>query len=146
VPRYDILCYLCAPLISYEDTNVFQILQLLWSSFPGSLVSGVCGLIAGVLYRSETLSLKHWRVPNFLEKACVSYILPWLSSTSSTVASHDAGRRRSPQIGQQEMPVPEESIAALVSLGFERERAITALRASNLNVERAASSLLDTSS
>ncbi|KAJ3287163.1 hypothetical protein HDU76_007865 [Blyttiomyces sp. JEL0837] len=66
--------------------------QLLWSSFPGSLIVGACGFLAGMLYKSETLPFRRWRLPETVNKFGENHILPWLASTPSYLQPTD--RRR----------------------------------------------------
>ncbi|KAJ1531232.1 hypothetical protein HK405_001424, partial [Cladochytrium tenue] len=130
--------------------------QLLWSSFFGSLTAGACGLLAGALYKSWP-ALRRWRFPTWLSGACHTYIEPLLASTptgfagvrtlgataaaGAAVPLPDTGRfrnaggvrRRAGGAPPAPLPPDEDAIAALQALGFEREGAAAALRATGNN-------------
>ena len=48
-------------------------LQLLVSTLPGSLVAAFSGIVAGLLYRSNALPFKTFRLPSFVTLTCSRY-------------------------------------------------------------------------
>ncbi|CAG8601855.1 12240_t:CDS:2 [Cetraspora pellucida] len=69
---------------------------------PSSLVAAMCGILAGVIYRSNLLNIKEWRLPQFINRFASRFILPILSTTP---------RRRSPAIvlDQRAQPVQDRA-------------------------------------
>ncbi|KAI8619942.1 hypothetical protein BC830DRAFT_1164955 [Chytriomyces sp. MP71] len=143
--------------ISDKLVLYFLAAQLLWSQFPRSLTPAFAGILAGILYRSDDLPFKTWRFPATIVALCERIFMPFLVSKGPVVASASLQSRQSqhhrsdgaPPVHeytaeQQEAQVviSEDSVATLVSMGFERERVIIALRRSGGSVEQAASSLL----
>jgi hypothetical protein len=47
-----------------------------WSSF----FTGLCGIISGALYASDTVKLKHFTLPRFINRFCARFLLPLLHS------------------------------------------------------------------
>jgi len=55
-------------------------LQLLVSTLPGSLVAAFSGIVAGLLYRSNALPFKNFRLPSFVTLTCSRFLLPFLQT------------------------------------------------------------------
>ncbi|XP_039809053.1 rhomboid-like protein 20 isoform X3 [Panicum virgatum] len=89
-------------------------LQLLCSSGRRSVVPGVSGILAGLLYRLNTFGIRRLKV-------------------HQTEAAHTATQDPA-----------ESSIAALVSIGFDRNSAVQALVLTNYDVNLASNILLET--
>jgi len=60
-------------------------LQLLISNSPSSVFSGICGIIGGLAYKSETLGLYRWKFPHFVNNFCKRFLLPLLESSSRSI-------------------------------------------------------------
>jgi len=56
-------------------------LQLLFSSSPQSMYSGLCGLLSGLIYKSKALGLQRFRLPPFINNFCKQFILPLVQSS-----------------------------------------------------------------
>ncbi|KAI8818766.1 uncharacterized protein EV422DRAFT_164138 [Fimicolochytrium jonesii] len=54
---------------------------LLGQQYPHSLLSGLCGLIAGALYSQNVLGIQKWRFPPILQRAASALLLPLLRSS-----------------------------------------------------------------
>lgn len=48
--------------------------------FPHSTIAGICGFIAGLLYRTDILHLKSLTFPTFLVDFCNRFIHPLVNS------------------------------------------------------------------
>lgn len=62
--------------------------QLLFANSPNSVVAGLCGIVSGLLYRSETLRLNKLQFPQFVNNFCCKFILPWIQSAPRTQRAH----------------------------------------------------------
>lgn len=80
-------------------------LQLVFAQSPNSIVSALCGLIAGALYRSNVLGSQQWRIPTWLQKLGGRALGPLLASgrphrrsarTSLEVSDTPSTRREDP--------------------------------------------------
>ncbi|KAJ1546910.1 hypothetical protein HK096_004521 [Nowakowskiella sp. JEL0078] len=124
--------------------------QLLLSNYPGSLISGIGGLTAGILYKANFANIKNWRIPATVSQFCEKNLLPFLESPpvtrTQTAVSVNANQQRNVSIptasGQRQVQIREQDVETLVSMGFDRERVISLLR-SGLNVERVAAALIE---
>jgi len=150
-------------------TYVFA-LQLLCSEGMSSVFTGLSGLLAGYLYMGDILGLQNYRLPKFLESICYPFSFlvgstpPTNNSTPNPLVRPsprpeptERGPRNLGGWGQQpltgfrhlnqrnivppQQPPPESAIESIVSLGFDRQQAINALRMTNNNVEAAANNL-----
>ncbi|EIW76228.1 hypothetical protein CONPUDRAFT_64722 [Coniophora puteana RWD-64-598 SS2] len=54
--------------------------QIAFGNLPGSLAASLVGLVAGVIYRSDMVNLKHWRVSPAVARFSRKFILPLLGS------------------------------------------------------------------
>ncbi|RZS17539.1 hypothetical protein BHM03_00049692 [Ensete ventricosum] len=135
--------------INFTDKSIIYFVgfQLLLCGWKWSFIPGICGVLAGFLYRVNAFGIRRLKFPK--KVASVVSRLFVSSSTSSTRNSTAnirrnarvpyAGRRfqNYPSVGHISMPEPpESSIATLVSMGFDSNAARQALmRARNdLNV------------
>lgn len=132
-------------------------LQLLLSSWKRSIIPGICGIIAGSLYRTNIFYIRRAKLPNFI--ASLFSRLSWPSSGSSsstptprnvlgTAPSYAARpverNYPSPLVGSVEPS--EDSIATLVSMGFDRDSARQALVQARNDVNVATNILLEAQS
>jgi len=72
-------------------------LQLLLSNSTNSVFSGICGIIAGLAYKSETLGLNKWKLPSIVNHFCRRFLLPILESTTR------------PSIQRSPIPIPNSN-------------------------------------
>lgn len=123
--------------------------QLLLSSWKRSMLPGICGIIAGSLYRLNIFGIRKAKIPEF--------IASFFSRMSSSSHSQAPPRRTSPSLGRQavrsyQAPVPtsiepsEEAIATLVSMGFDQNAARQALVHARNDVNAATNILLESHS
>eukprot|EP00026_Physarum_polycephalum_P013383 Phypoly_transcript_13778.p1 GENE.Phypoly_transcript_13778~~Phypoly_transcript_13778.p1 ORF type:complete len:285 (+),score=28.28 Phypoly_transcript_13778:129-983(+) len=125
-------------------------LQMIGSRFPGSLILGLSGIIAGLAYRSESLPLKRFAIPQPLVKIATKYILPIIQQPRRATQPQrnvHMNARAPPQRPPAAAVAPpaESDVVALMDLGFSREAAIGALRNANNDTQLAAAMLLDPS-
>lgn len=141
-------------------------IQMMFSNFPTSFIAGFCGIMGGLLYRSESLGLKKLKFPSFINNFCAKFILPQLQSANRprTFLNPTNGQPLSPSFSafqQQQQrgqpiipPIPttprpraqppsEESIQTLTSMGFPREAVVQALTSANGDLEVATNLLLE---
>jgi len=126
-------------------------LQLLGSRLginPLSLILASSGIIAGLIYRSDSLTIKRWTIPKFLAQFASKYILPMLQQPQRSQPVNrtvNINAPRAPPPPQAVPPPAETDIAALMDLGFSREAALGALRNAHNDTQLAAALLLDPS-
>ncbi|KAG2290621.1 hypothetical protein Bca52824_050225 [Brassica carinata] len=122
--------------------------QLLLSSWKRSMLPGICGIIAGSLYRLNIFGIRKAKLPGIIASFFSRMSLPSSSSHSQ------APRRTSPSLGRQavrsyQAPIPssiepsEEAIATLVSMGFDQNAARQALVHARNDVNAATNILLE---
>eukprot|EP00455_Lapot_gusevi_P038931 TRINITY_DN4361_c0_g6_i1.p1 TRINITY_DN4361_c0_g6~~TRINITY_DN4361_c0_g6_i1.p1 ORF type:complete len:324 (+),score=71.17 TRINITY_DN4361_c0_g6_i1:86-1057(+) len=75
--------------IPLTDKFFFYLLgaQLLFSRFPMSAYTGLCGLLAGLLYRIEWLPFRHFRIPQAISNCCSRVFSSWFSAGSNAPAN-----------------------------------------------------------
>ncbi|XP_058078813.1 rhomboid-like protein 20 isoform X2 [Magnolia sinica] len=131
-------------------------LQLLLSSWKRSLLPGICGLVAGTLYRLNVLRIRRLKFPQFVTSVFSRLSWPSSGSSSSTRSSGNiigsvpsfAGRQPEwnyptsvPRASTAEPP--EDSVSTLVSMGFDRNLARQALVQARNDVNMATNILLE---
>nr|CAB3478620.1 unnamed protein product [Digitaria exilis] len=112
-------------------------LQLLLSSGRRSVVPGVSGILAGLLYRLNTFGIRRLKVllsRSFL-KSDEQYRLP-TTENDGNIPSHQG-------VHTATQDPAEASIAALVSMGFDNNSAIQALALTDYDVNLASNILLE---
>ncbi|GLJ38692.1 hypothetical protein SUGI_0788700 [Cryptomeria japonica] len=127
-------------------------LQLLLSSWKRSFIPGICGVLAGLLYRANIFHIQRIKLPKLVSSAVSWLFSPLVSSGSSTTSTRRTRRRETinAPLGQQFQDrlvapalVPsEEAISTLVSMGFDRSSATQALRQARNDIGAAADLLL----
>lgn len=131
-------------------------LQLLFSAWKRSFIPGICGLVAGVAYRLNLLGIRRVKFPEAIASAAARAFAP-LFSRGGAVSSSNGRRASTPQyVGGLQgrgaalapsapvlLPPSEESVAMLVSMGFERNRAVQALTQTRSDVTAATNLLLE---
>ncbi|KAL1918049.1 uncharacterized protein VTP21DRAFT_3315 [Calcarisporiella thermophila] len=145
--------------------------QLLISHFPNSVVAGVCGLVAGMLYRADVANVKRWRFPGVLVRFAKRWLEPLLASrptirSNATTQEQRARMLRDDIRSRQQTaeamreylgslaraepgginPPSDEEVSMLVAMfpNIPRETVVQALTSSNNDVSRAVEYLLST--
>lgn len=133
-------------------------LQLLLSSWKRSIIPGICGILAGSLYRLNFFYIRRLKFPEFIASFFSRLSLPSVGSTSSAVPTRNvlgnvptyaAGRQvevNHPTPVSSTPEPPEDSIATLVSMGFDRSSAIQALVHARNDINTATNILLESQS
>lgn len=143
--------------ITFTDKSFtyFVGLQLLLSSWKSSLLPGFCGVLAGSLYRLNLFGIRRAKLPEFLA-LLFSRFFPSSSGRSSqgnlangntrnlTPHRDRRGERNyaAPAVGEP----PQESIATLVSMGFDTNSARQALVRARNDIQVATNILLEAQS
>jgi len=138
-------------LLGLNGSNKIMIyliaLQMIGSRFPGSIILGLSGLIAGLAYRSEALPLKRFTIPQPLIKIATKYLLPIIQQPRRPIQPRRNvninAPRAPPAVPAAVAPPAESDVAALMDLGFPREVVVGALRNANNDTQLAAAMLLD---
>ncbi|GMH08117.1 hypothetical protein Nepgr_009957 [Nepenthes gracilis] len=126
-------------------------LQLLLSSWKRSLLTGLCGILAGSLYRMNAFYIRRLKFPDFVDSFFSRLSWPSVGSTSSAAAirnslTTNAGRqveRNYPSAIVGAVEPPEDSILTLVSMGFDRHSARQALVHARNDINVATNILLE---
>ncbi|XP_058107437.1 rhomboid-like protein 20 [Magnolia sinica] len=134
-------------------------LQLLLSSWKRSLIPGVCGVLAGSLYRLNVLGIRRIKFPEFVTSFFSRLSWPFSGGSSPSTSTGNIVGNVHPYPGRQvernypsSTPLtsiaepPEDSIATLVSMGFERNSARQALMQARNDINAATHILLETQS
>lgn len=145
--------------INFSDKSFIYLagLQLLLSSWRRSLVPGICGILAGVLYRVNLFGIRRIKFPEFISSSFAW--LAWSSRSSSrTSPSRNVirnlpsnpgrhGERNYPSAARSSVPEPpEDSVATLVSMGFDSNSARQALVRARNDINVATNILLESQS
>jgi len=59
-------------------------LQLMFSDFPHSFISSICGILAGMIYRSNALQLSKYQFPSQIRNFFRRFVLPLFQSTNNS--------------------------------------------------------------
>ncbi|WVZ68477.1 hypothetical protein U9M48_017412 [Paspalum notatum var. saurae] len=148
--------------VSLSDKSFVYLagLQLFFSSGRHSVVPGLSGILAGLLYRLNTFGIRKLKLPDFANFATSHFSrLSWPFSNNpyqglpttendGSIPSHQAHQNEASIIvitlGAPGIQDPaESSIAALVSIGFDRSSVIQALALTNYDVNLASNILLE---
>lgn len=134
-------------------------LQLLLSSWKRSILPGLCGVLAGSLYRINVFGIRRLKLPQFITSSFSRLSRSSSSSSSSTTSSRNILGNVPSFMGRQperNRPTfappasvaepPEDSIALLVSMGFNRNSAREALMRARNDINVASNILLETQS
>ncbi|KAL6853805.1 hypothetical protein ACP4OV_019834 [Aristida adscensionis] len=138
--------------VSLSDKSFVYLagLQLLLSSGRRSVIPGLSGILAGLLYRLNTFGIRRLKFPE-----CATSLFSWLSwpfsnnsyqglpttETDGSIHSHPVRQVEDASTGTQDPT--ETSIATLVSMGFDRSSAMQALAVTNYDVNLASNILLE---
>ncbi|KAL2464586.1 Ubiquitin-associated (UBA) protein [Forsythia ovata] len=129
-------------------------LQLLLSSWKRSMLPGICGVLVGFLYHSNIFHIRRLKFPNFIASFFSRLSLPSMGSASPTGQGRNvvgnapsyAGRQvegNYPARSSSTINPPEDSIATLVSMGFDRNSARQALIHARNDINAATNILLE---
>ncbi|KAL2480781.1 Ubiquitin-associated (UBA) protein [Abeliophyllum distichum] len=129
-------------------------LQLLLSSWKKSMLPGICGILAGSLYRLNVLHVRRIKFPEFIASFFSRLSWPFTGRTSPTAPArntlgstpfHTARQVEGnfPASLSSTTDPPEDSVATLVSMGFERNSARQALIHARNDVNVATNILLE---
>ncbi|KAL6525633.1 Rhomboid-like protein 20 [Orobanche hederae] len=130
-------------------------IQLFLSSWKRSMLPGICGILAGSLYRLNVFRVRRMKFPEFIASFFSGLSFPSIGSTSPTRSSRNVSGSAPPYAGRQmdaNYPAPplsastephEDSIATLVSMGFDRDSARQALIHARNDVNAATNILLE---
>lgn len=136
-------------------------LQLLLSSWKRSLIPGICGLLAGFAYRMNVCGIRRMKFPEAVASAVGRVFSPFFPRTpTTTVLRINTRETVNAQFGRAlegrlaatapplapVIPPPEESVATLVAMGFDRNRALQALAQARNDLTVATNLLLETQS
>ncbi|PSS01036.1 Rhomboid-like protein [Actinidia chinensis var. chinensis] len=131
-------------------------LQLLLSSWKRSILPGICGILAGSLYRLNFLRIRKLKFPDFIASFFPRLSWPSMGSIVPAAQSRNVPRNIPSYTGRRgNYPAPptsstvepsEDSIATLVSMGFERNSARQALVHARNDVNAATNILLEAQS
>uniref|UniRef100_A0A0D3EM64 UBA domain-containing protein n=1 Tax=Oryza barthii TaxID=65489 RepID=A0A0D3EM64_9ORYZ len=140
--------------VNFSDKSFIYLagLQLLLSSGKRSLIPGICGLIAGSLYRLNVLGIRRMKMPQVIASFFARIFAPSSGGSSrpsrSLVGNMSSRTSRAVQNNQPSgfAPVvepPESSIAMLVSMGFDGNAARQALMRARNDINTATNILLE---
>lgn len=133
-------------------------LQLLFSSWKRSIIPGLCGIIAGCLYRLNFFRIRRVKFPEFITSFFARLSWPSMGNIPPPTAPARNIPGNVPIFAGRQMeanypaPVsstpepPEDAIAMLVSMGFDRNSARQALIHSGNDVNTATNVLLESQS
>ncbi|XP_030525997.1 rhomboid-like protein 20 isoform X1 [Rhodamnia argentea] len=141
--------------ISFSDKSFIYLasLQLLFSSWRRSFLPGICGILAGSLYRLNVFRIRKAKFPapisSFFSRVSglsmgSSRVTPTRHVVGSipTFASHQRNFTSVPSTAEPS----EESVATLVSMGFDRNSARQALAQARNDINTATNILLEAQS
>ncbi|KAF7803992.1 rhomboid-like protein 20 [Senna tora] len=131
--------------------------QLLLSSWKRSIVPGMCGILAGFLYRLNFFHVRKAKFPQFIASLFSRIFGPSVRRSSRATSTRNVVRNRPiyplhqmernyPAPVQSAAEPSEESIATLVSMGFDRNSAREALVHARNDVNVATNILLEAQS
>ncbi|KAL2226052.1 rhomboid-like protein 20 [Sesamum indicum] len=142
--------------LNFSDKTFIYLagLQLFLSSWKRSMLPGICGILAGSLYRLNVLRVRRIKFPEFIASFFSRLSWPSMGSTSPTGSSRNLLGNAPPYaVRQMEgnypaplssmMEPPEDAIATLVSMGFDRNSARQALIRSRNDINAATNILLE---
>ncbi|CAI9765622.1 unnamed protein product [Fraxinus pennsylvanica] len=129
-------------------------LQLLLSSWKRSLLPGICGILAGLLHRLNVFHIRRLKFPNFIASFFSRLSWPSMGSASPTEQGRNVVGNAPTSAALQVEGIhparlsstvnpPEDSIATLVSMGFDRNSARQALIRARNDINAATNILLE---
>ncbi|KAJ3669193.1 hypothetical protein LUZ60_011143 [Juncus effusus] len=124
-------------------------LQLLFSSGKQSLVPGIFGIITGCFYRLNTFGIRRFKLPDTLTSLFSNMTSRFTrNSSAQLLPSYSTQQRETNHQTEEMVPLVEgptdESLATLMSMGFDRDSAMQALVITQNDLNLASSLLLET--
>jgi len=118
--------------------------QLCFTNSPSSTLAALCGLLAGLLYTTDSVGLSRLSLPGWLIRLCRRFVVPWLDSPPSArtraraqlnpslLLQANNNRRRMPGgaathldgQGEGQAPLDPAAIAALQQLFMQQQQQI----------------------
>ncbi|XP_010922074.1 rhomboid-like protein 20 [Elaeis guineensis] len=146
--------------LNFTDKSFIYLagLQLLFSSWKRSIVPGICGILAGSLYRLNAFGIRKMKFPDIVTSFFSRLSWPSSSSSSQTLSSGNSiGNIPSYPSRHMEGNYPsaartsvaeasETSVATLVSMGFDSNSARQALIHAGNDINVATNILLEAQS
>ncbi|KAF5750296.1 Ubiquitin-associated (UBA) protein isoform 1 [Tripterygium wilfordii] len=139
--------------VRFSDKSFIYLagLQLLLSAWKRSILPGICGILAGSLYRLNIFRIRKAKFPEFFASFFLRFSLPSMGSSPSTpsrnvvgtVPSYPGRRAERTYPAPSAAEPPEDAIATLVSMGFDRNSARQALVHARNDVNAATNILLE---
>ncbi|RHZ81376.1 hypothetical protein Glove_120g224 [Diversispora epigaea] len=74
--------------ISNKFSMYFFLLPFLAYRFPYSIVSGFCGILAGVIYRLNLFNMKKWRFPQFINRLASRFLSTNTSNITRSIRNN----------------------------------------------------------
>ncbi|MBA0631306.1 hypothetical protein Godav_000189 [Gossypium davidsonii] len=127
-------------------------LQLLLSSWKRSLLPGICGILAGSLYRLNVFHIRKAKFPEFITSFFSRLSWPSIGNPPTTPARNLAGNvpsyttRQVEAIASSAIEPSEDAVATLVSMGFDQNSARQALVHARNDINAATNILLEAQS
>ncbi|KAG8372138.1 hypothetical protein BUALT_Bualt12G0035200 [Buddleja alternifolia] len=156
--------------LNFSDKTFIYLagLQLFLSSWKRSMVPGICGILAGSLYRLNIFRIRRMKFPECVVSLFSRISWPSIGSSSSTASSRNVLGSAPSYAGQpveatffyflclrnyaaptplsSTVEPPEEVITTLVSMGFDRNSARQALVHARNDINAATNILLEAQS
>ncbi|XP_042487859.1 rhomboid-like protein 20 [Macadamia integrifolia] len=143
--------------IHFSDKSFIYLagLQLLFSSWKRSILPGLGGILAGFLYRMNLFRIRRMKFPEFVTSFFSRLQWPSAGGSSPTASSGNIIGNMPSYTGRpvegnypsvpvaSTMEPPEDSIATLVSMGFDRHAARQALVQARNDINVATNILLE---
>lgn len=147
--------------VNFSDKSFVYLagLQLLLSSWKRSILPGICGVLAGALYRLNFLGIRKMKLPEFIASFFSRLSWPTAGASTPSASGGNVLGNMPPYRGRElegnypaTAPLPstvepsESSIATLVSMGFDRSSARQALVQARNDINMATNILLEAQS
>ncbi|XP_024032123.1 rhomboid-like protein 20 [Morus notabilis] len=142
--------------VRFSDKSFIYLagLQLLLSSWKRSILPGVCGILAGFIYRLNILRIRKAKFPEFITSLFSRLSWPSVGGPPAapsrgnlpSFAGRPVERNYPSSMPSSAMEPSEDSIATLVSMGFDRNNARQALVQARNDVNVATNILLEAQS
>ncbi|KAL3632574.1 Rhomboid-like protein 20 [Castilleja foliolosa] len=150
--------------LNFSDKTFIYLagVQLFLASWKRSMLPGICGIVAGSLYRLNVFRVRKMKFPEFIASFFSRLSFPSIGNTSPPTRSSSSLSRnvlgsaapppyagRHVEANYPSAPLssliepPEDSIATLVSMGFDRNSARQALVHARNDVNAATNILLE---
>ncbi|GER52547.1 ubiquitin-associated domain-containing protein [Striga asiatica] len=136
--------------LNFSDKTFIYLagLQLFLSSWKRSMLPGICGILAGSLYRLNVFRVRKIKFPEFIASFFSRLYFPSIGSPSPTTRSSRNVVGSAPPYAGRHMETnypesTEDSIAILVSMGFDQNSARQALVQARNDINAATNILLE---